>query len=236
MHHAHFDQLLLCGDFNLPNIGWSNGLAISGDEIHDDLAKLFKDYYMWQMVDYPTRGINVLDLSVTTISETVSNVVGFDDTLVTDHKLISFKLNLRISRKPKVKCIVHNFKKADWTGLNKALLHIPWDMCFVAKDVDQSLLNWCDFFTSAVNTHIPKCVIKNEHNHPWIDAKLLSMLRQKNIKRNKANKTGSINDIATFQRLRKSVKQMIAQKRKEYACKLKESIVKNPKRFWLFVK
>ena len=29
---------------------------------------------------------------------------------------------------------------------------------------------------------------------------------------------------------------MIAQKRKEYACKLKESIVKNPKRFWSFVK
>ena len=43
---AHFDQVLLCGDFNLPNIDWSNGSAISGDEIHNDLAKLFKDYYM----------------------------------------------------------------------------------------------------------------------------------------------------------------------------------------------
>ena len=34
-------------------------VAISGDEIHNDLAKLFKDYYMWQMVDFPTRGINI---------------------------------------------------------------------------------------------------------------------------------------------------------------------------------
>ena len=126
------------------------------------------------MVDFPTRGINILDLIITTIPEEVSNVIGFDDTVVTDHKLISFELNLRISRKPKVKRVVYNFKKADWTCLNEALSHIPWDMCFVANDVDQSLSNWCDFFTSAVNTHIPKSVIKNVHNHPWIDAELLS--------------------------------------------------------------
>ena len=88
---AHFDQVLLCGDFNLPNIDWSNGTAISGDSIHNDLATLFKDHFMWQMVDFPTRGNNILDLIVTTIPEKVSNVIGFDNILSTDHKLISFE-------------------------------------------------------------------------------------------------------------------------------------------------
>ena len=121
---AHFDQvLLLSGDFNLPKIDWSNGTAISGDSIHNDLGKLFEDHFMWQMVYLPTRGNNILDLIVTTIPEKVSNFIGLDDILSTDHKLISFELNLRISRKPKIKRVVHNFKKTDWDGLKFRVKH-----------------------------------------------------------------------------------------------------------------
>ena len=204
--------------------------------IHNDLAKLFKDHFMWQMVDFPTRGNNILDFIVTTIPEKVSNVIGFDDILSTDHKLISFELNLRIPRKPKIKRVVYNFKKADLDGLNETLRHTPWDMCFVPDDVDSSISNWCDILMTAVDLHIPKYTIKNAHNHPWIDAELLSLLRQKNIIRRKANKTGSIKDIDKFRTLRKLTKQLIIQKKKEHGCKLNESITNNPKRFWSFVK
>jgi hypothetical protein len=134
---------------------------------------------MWQMVDFPTRGNNILDLICTTIPDKVTNIIGFDDILSTDHKLISFDLNLRISRKPKIKRVVYNFKKADWDGLNETLCHIPWDMCFVPNDIDSSCSNWCDLFTSAIDAHIPKCLIKNVHNHPWIDTELLSLLTLK---------------------------------------------------------
>ena len=71
---------------------------------------------------------------------------------------------------------------------------------------------------------------------PWIDSELLSLLRQKNIMRKKANKTGSVNDTIKFQNLRKSIKQLITMKKKERACKFKESIFEDPKRFWSYVK
>ena len=166
-----------------------------------------------------------MDLIVTTIPGKVSSVIGFEDILYTDHKLISFELNLRIPRKPKIKGVVYNFKKANWDGLNETLWHTPWDMCFVPDDVDSSISNWCDILMTAVDLHIPKYTIKNAHNHPWIDAELLSLLRQKNIIRTKANKTGSIKDIDKFRSLRKLTKQLIIQKKKEHGCKVKKNLL-----------
>ena len=55
---------------------------------------------MWQMVDFPTRMGNTLDLILTNILEKIYNVHGFDDILNTDHKLIRFDLNLKIQMKP----------------------------------------------------------------------------------------------------------------------------------------
>ena len=94
---SHFDQILLCGDLDLPSIDWSKGTAISGDSsLHNVFAKMLKDSFMWQMVDFPTRGNNILDLICTTIPDKVTNIIGLGDILSTDHKLISFDLNLRI--------------------------------------------------------------------------------------------------------------------------------------------
>ena len=61
---AHFDQILLCGDFNLPNINWTTGTATPNDTIYDSFTKLMHDNYLWQLVDFPTRNENVLDLNL----------------------------------------------------------------------------------------------------------------------------------------------------------------------------
>jgi hypothetical protein len=93
-----FDQIILCGDFNLPNIDWSTGVASTSDNIHTYFTKLVRDNYLWQMIDFPTRN-NVLDLILTSMPDKVTNVIGFDDILSTDHKLISFVLNFNLRKK-----------------------------------------------------------------------------------------------------------------------------------------
>jgi hypothetical protein len=58
------------------------------------------------------------------------NVHGFEDIIATDHTLISFDVDFKICKKPKVKpqCIisVYNFKNANWSGLNQVLANIPF--------------------------------------------------------------------------------------------------------------
>ena len=102
---ANFDQLILCGDFNLPNINWETGIAMNNDAIYNCFTKLVRDNYLWQLVDFPTRNVNVLDLVLTNVPEKVKEIYGFDDIINTDHKLISFTLDFNIPKKPVAKRI-----------------------------------------------------------------------------------------------------------------------------------
>ena len=147
---------MILGDFNLPNINWTTGSATTSDCLHNYFTKTVKDNFLWQLIDFPTRGENILDLLLTTIPTKLRHIHGFDDIISTDHKLINFELDLKIPKKPKTMRTVYNLKRADWPGLKQTLKCIPWDMCFVPNDVDTSLSNWCDLFLSAVNEHIPK--------------------------------------------------------------------------------
>ena len=83
---------------------------------------------------------------------------------------------------------------------------------------------------------MPKSKTRNIHDHPWIDKELLSLIKRKNKQRLKANRTGCVHDAQKFKDLRRLTKQLISQKKKEYATKLRDSVTENPKRFWSFVK
>ena len=82
---SKFDQIIVFGDFNLPNIDWTTGVATNNNTIYQHFTKTVKDHYLWQLVDFPTRGENTLDLILTNIPNKIQNVTGFDDVLTTDH-------------------------------------------------------------------------------------------------------------------------------------------------------
>jgi hypothetical protein len=239
LRHAsqfNFDQIIICGDFNLPDIDWSTGIASSSESLHNYFTKFVKDNYLWQLVHFPTRNNNILDLILTNIPDKIHNLHGYDDIISTDHKLIGFDLDLRVPKKPDIKRSVYNFKRADWSSLNNSLQNTSWDQCFVPNDVDASLSNWCAVFLTVVNQHVPKSKTRNIHDHPWIDKELLSLIMRKNKQRLKANRTGCVHDAQKFKDLRRQTKQLISLKKKEYATKLRDSVTENPKRFWSFVK
>ena len=144
----------MCGDFNLPHIDWSTGVATNNDSIHNFFTKTVRDNYLWQLVDFPTQINNTLDLLFTNIPDKITNVHRSMDIIATDHTLISFDVDFKICKKPKVKRSVYNLKNANWSGLKQVLTHIPWECGFVADDVNASLSSWCKSFISALNSHI----------------------------------------------------------------------------------
>ena len=235
-NQARFDQLVVCGDFNLPHIDWEFGTATTGDSIHNYFTKLVRDTYLWQMIDFPTRNNNMLDLILTNIPEKISDIHGFDDILNTDHKLVSFVLDFNIPKEPKTKRFVYNFKKANWDALKEVLTNTPWDMSFVPGDIEASLSNWCDLFVSVVNDHVPKRRVRNVHDHPWLDLELMKLIKKKNKQRITERKTKTPDDLQKFKDLRRETKKLMKRKKKDYANKLRDSLSENPKRFWSLVK
>ncbi len=96
---THISQLVILGDFNFPDINWSTGTAMHNDCLHNEFTKMVRDKFLWQMVEFPTRGANILDLLLTNIPHKVKDVCVFDDILKTDHKLIDFNLSFIINKK-----------------------------------------------------------------------------------------------------------------------------------------
>ena len=124
-------QLVILVDFNFPHVNWSTGTAIYNDRLHNEFTKMVRDNFLWQKVESPTRGANILALLLTNIPHKVKAVCVFDDILKTDHKLIDFNLSFIINKKRPVKRIVYNWKKADLSGLKK--FHIPLGILHLMK-------------------------------------------------------------------------------------------------------
>ena len=195
-----------------------------------------KDISLWQLIDFPTRGKNILDLILNTIPTKVQHIHGFDDIICTDHKLISFELDLKVPKRSKTKRVVYNFKRADWLGLKETFRNTPWDACIVPDDVDASLDSWYDLFVAAANDRIPKCKARSVNDLPWTDNELRLLLKKKDDARKKLKRKRSSSTEANFIELRRSVKEVLMRKKKEHAEKLKASISENPKRFWSYIK
>ena len=78
---SNFDSVIVCGHFNLPDIDCTTGVAVKNDPIHSFFAKAVKDNYLHQLVDFPTRLNNTLDLLLTNIPDKVINIYAFEDVI-----------------------------------------------------------------------------------------------------------------------------------------------------------
>ena len=195
---SKFDSVIVCGDFNLPDNDWTTGVAVNNDPIPLFFAKAVKDNYLHQLVDFPTRLNNTLDLLLTNIPDKVINIHAFEDVIDTHHTLVSFDLDLNIYKKPKIKCSVYIFKNANWSVLKEILINSHSNHVFVDDDVNASLSRWCNLFLSAVDDHIPKRVCHSVYDPPWIDKELLDLLKKKNAQRRKSKKSRSQKDVEKY--------------------------------------
>ena len=198
---AKFDQLLIVGDFNLLNVDWATVTASINCQTYTLFTKAIKDHFLWQVIDFPTRNDNFLDLLFTNIPDKISNIKGFQDILNSDHQLIEFSLDLRIKSQPHIKRRLYNFKKADWDGHKYSLSLMNWDLCFEENDINASLTNWSDTFFAAVEQHIPTGKLRNANEQPWIDHELLNLIKLKNKLRNVAIKRGGTLDHDRFRQV-----------------------------------
>lgn len=138
---AHFELLrnlindqesrwLLIGDFNFPNINWKTGQC-KGSEITTEFVKCVTLNGLNQLVDFPTRQLNTLDLVLTNDSSLIASVSPAPNFSTSDHCSIEIRLTTNVTN-------CHRIKKSlqrDWSHCNYAeldfcLLTSNWDLLF----------------------------------------------------------------------------------------------------------
>ena len=134
------EEVILLGDFNAPDINWSN-LSGSSDFSSNLCDLIFQHNYV-QQVDHPTHiHGNIFDLINTSSESSVSDInstVEFNQTIKSDHYIISFKLHQSSPTPPTSKDPVYifDYHKGDYEGLNNFLISIDFSICYQSNNVE----------------------------------------------------------------------------------------------------
>ena len=67
-------DIVLLGDFNLPNISWLAVNPYGNDTISSVFCDIIQDYFLYQLIREPTRDGNIVDLVLATSPELISGV------------------------------------------------------------------------------------------------------------------------------------------------------------------
>ena len=174
----------MIGDFNLPGIQWENGTNFNDkvtDPIKTSFVNSFAENYLEQCINEPThRAGNVLDLLLTTSSNSISNLKINDTPLCkSDHFSINFEVDLKVKRRKSIKRKCFNFKKANWDNLNNELAKINWCNLLDSIDPIDSWNTFVNLLHHYLNRNIPTLTTKGKFNPPWFDSECHSKCREK---------------------------------------------------------
>ena len=129
---SRYFAVIVMGDFNFPNIQWVDGSGFTTSSTGEDFmfTNLLLDCYLFQLVEHPTRGNNILDLVITNTPTFIqSNILTgpqwSDSGLPSDHYpvIFDFAVDVRLKDHPTIQRF--DFKKADFASLKQALMLIP---------------------------------------------------------------------------------------------------------------
>lgn len=180
--HSKDKTIILCGDFNCPDIDWPNNTVKKGAaerDVQQALLDLSIDHGLTQIHEQPTRLDNILDLVFTnnpSLVKTSTSVPG-----ISDHSMVITDLNILpqvIKQKPRKTYI---YSKADWANIQQDSDRLSDTITRLDPSTPVEAL-WNSFKTGIsdiMDKHIPSKMCKNRKSLPWFNKTLLRMTKRK---------------------------------------------------------
>ena len=144
------------------------------------------DHGLEQMVYFPTRERNVLDLILTTLPGQFQDVHSHDK--FSDHDIVSRTLKIFIAPIKKPRRKVYLYQKGDYESMRKDTLKFTKED---TRSVPENFDLITSFIQDSVDKHIPSKTSRSVSSIPWITSEIRRKIRRRNKTHAKAKKTGS---------------------------------------------
>ena len=246
-----YEKVLITGDFNFPDLTWNllddkNGCGVTSNYAID-FRELTNDFFLQQVNSFPRRLNNILDLIFTKTPECVSDlscILPSSVDIFTDHNLLFFDFKVYVTLSSHESRTIFDYNSADWENLYKdlsanftqssSLLGSGSNCSSNSKnvDIDVAWQKWSESFINTVSRHIPTKVVKRRGSPPWFDSEIRHLFKRKETARRKAKKSSRPNHWENFRNLRRSLKSLVARKKREFLQSLPNLMKSNPKKFW----
>lgn len=221
-------NVILTGDFNLPEINWDQlkyGCSTTIDVILDVMFCLNLE----QMVRQCTRGKSILDLLF--ITEIFNGASTSVEPGISDHDLIYFCWQLT-SNRPKLakySSFVWDFQNADDVSVIDYLdIHLD----FAVDNIETSWMRFRDAINFCVTKFTPAKVLKKRRVNPWITRDIIHTKRK--IKRLRKQKKMS---CSIYLELKQNLLMKLRESRSAYFNNCLSQFIKcDSQKFWRFLK
>ena len=186
------------------------------------LVELISDHELEQVVHFPTRGQNTLDLNITSLPGQLVDIHSPDRLSDYDiHGLWNFENSYPPIKKPKRK--VYKYQKGDYESMKGDALKFAKEKYLNGYSGTRSVqenFNLITFFIQdSVDKHIPSKTSHSVSSVPWLTPEIRRKIRRKNATHAKAKKTGSAKFRTKFETLRREIKADIRKQHELYLCK-----------------
>ena len=198
----------ISGDINLPDIVWeTHSIAKSPAykiSINESCLNLLDRSGLQQMVDFPTRFANTLDVVLTNRPSLITNCCSLP--ALSDHDVVFAEVNVRAIRRKPVRRKILLWNKADLDVIRDRVDKVSSDLTSkyssstpveiiadaLQKDLDQ-IIDEC----------VPSKFSSTRFNQPWFNTSTKRILRRKSRAFRKARRTNKDRDWNRFRRLKK---------------------------------
>lgn len=220
------------GDFNLPEIDWSEN---SAPRKYQTLLDSCHEYGLEQMVDFSThKKGNILDLVLTNCPEKVIVTEDCGRLGSSDHSMICIELkctmeNKSCQEKRKV------WRKGNYEQIKVDIESINWQETMLHMNTEQA---W-NYFTTKMNEsldkNIPLMKPTNQNQPAWMTRDLLRTVRKKRRKWKQFKLTGDLRHFEQYKDLEIAVKKSVKVAKKKYEKKIANN-KKDKRAFNLYIK
>ena len=237
-------HLCLFGDFNLPNVSWSNGdslyfdtlctipgtLINSADTLIDSLS-LYNHKHIFP--PHPTKKYT-LDLLFTSLDFSTSVPIEPLMSIDPDHPpmLFNLKNDNPSSENFQPTQFYYNFKNLDYDRINAQIAELLPSFLELDGDIDLVTENFYTLINDIINVNVPKIPLYHSNFPRWYNNELKRLIVLKKVSHRKWKATNELDYLIEFRKLRATCLRRSKFLEREYNSKVEDNITKDPKFFW----
>ena len=163
-------KVILCGDFNFPDIDWN--LLTGSSSYSNAFCDLVYQFNLSQLVLSPTHiHGNVLDLVLTNDLDLVTDIsVASDNSLlpISDHLKVTFHVSFSTPPNPQEEIrYIFDYSRADWLGFANYLSDFDFSTLMYSLDLDSAWNVFKQIVLDAASLYIPRFKSKSSPCPVW---------------------------------------------------------------------
>lgn len=215
-------KVWLTGDFNFPKLAWdSEGIptvkpGCSLPKLYEEFISLVNDFSLQQMVTFPTRLNNTLDLFFTSnpsLIKSVKSVAG-----ISDHDIVHITSDVKPRLNKQKPRTVHLFRKANWVNFQEYIDSRSPSMFndYHSKSIEELWTEFKNLIHEGINLFIPSKRLGSKPSLPWITQSIKRQIRKRDKLYVKMKKGSCPKVKQHYKNLRNKVKHEIKQAHTNY--------------------